>query len=387
MSNSIHTARWLSQIVDQGWDIHLFPSYDVGSVRPELTNVTVYHSFIGRLTHAHPSVKQKGIYVWSEFVALFFREITRRIYPHYRVIKLARLIKKLKPDIVHTLEMQGAGYLTMEAKKLLKGNLPPWIVTTWGSDIYYFGQFKDHAKKIRSLLKQCDYYHCECERDIKLAHKFGLKGISLPVLPDSGGFYLDKLAKVQQNIKPSNRKYIIVKGYHGWAGRALVALKALELCVEELRNFHIFIYSSDIVVRIAANKFKSQYKIPITIIPAGTEHDKMLKFFGQSRIAIGLSISDGISTMVLEAMAMGTFPIQSNTSCANEWIKDGQTGILVPPEDIKKISKAIKHALSDDPLVDNAAILNAKVVKSRLDQNKLSKEVVAIYDKIYKESK
>jgi hypothetical protein len=44
MSESIHTARWLSQLSDQGWDIHLFPSIDCGIVHPEILNITVHHS-------------------------------------------------------------------------------------------------------------------------------------------------------------------------------------------------------------------------------------------------------------------------------------------------------------------------------------------------------
>ena len=31
MADSVHTARWISQIDDQGWDIHLYPSIDCGT--------------------------------------------------------------------------------------------------------------------------------------------------------------------------------------------------------------------------------------------------------------------------------------------------------------------------------------------------------------------
>lgn len=48
MSDSIHTARWINQIADRGWDIRLFPSIDCGITHPELKNVHVYHSFYGK---------------------------------------------------------------------------------------------------------------------------------------------------------------------------------------------------------------------------------------------------------------------------------------------------------------------------------------------------
>lgn len=385
MSNSVHTARWLSQIADQGWDIHLYPSYDVGQLHPGLQNITVHQNYITHPVNHSNNVIQVGKDVRFEPLAFVLRLVTRKFFPKYYAIMLAKLIKEISPDLIHSLEMQGAGYLTLEAKKLLQGKFPKWIVTSWGSDMYYFGRFADHAKKINHLLTSCNYYHGECQRDVILAKKFGLTGTSLPVLPDSGGFDIKKIAKLRSDIKPSKRKNIMVKGYQGWAGRALTTLKALEECIEEIRGYRIIIYSSNLAVRIAAKKFYKKFHVPILIVPPKTKHDQMMSYFGQSRIAIGIGISDGISTMVLEAMAMGTFPIQSNTSCANEWIDNKKTGFLVPPDNISAIAAAIKKALSDDKLVNEASVLNYETVVKRLDQSKLNDEVVSIYKQIYEE--
>jgi glycosyltransferase involved in cell wall biosynthesis len=48
---------------------------------------------------------------------------------------------------------------------------------------------------------------------------------------------------------------------------------------------------------------------------------------------VGHSLSEGISTSMLEAMAMGAIPIQTCTSCADEWIINGEAGFLVEPND------------------------------------------------------
>jgi glycosyltransferase involved in cell wall biosynthesis len=42
---------------------------------------------------------------------------------------------------------------------------------------------------------------------------------------------------------------------------------------------------------------------------------------------------------------MGSFPIQSNTSCAYEWITHGVNGFLVKPDDLLGLAKCIKQAL------------------------------------------
>jgi glycosyltransferase involved in cell wall biosynthesis len=148
-----------------------------------------------------------------------------------------------------------------------------------------------------------------------------------------------------------------LKGYQGWAGRALVGLRAIELCADRLHGYRVAIYLANNEVRMAAELVSRETGIPIDIVPQSS-HDDILALHGRSRISIGLSISDAISTSLLEAMTMGSFPIQTNTSCAAEWLTDGEGGILVPPNDPEPIADAIRRGLGDDELVDHAAELN-----------------------------
>ncbi len=80
--------------------------------------------------------------------------------------------------------------------------------------------FLRHKEKIKEILEQCDYYSCECERDILLARKLGLKGKSTGP-PQCGGFDLEAVKEFRQPGPTSERRTILLKGYQGWAGRAL----------------------------------------------------------------------------------------------------------------------------------------------------------------------
>ena len=99
-------------------------------------------------------------------------------------------------------------------------------------------------------------------------------------------------------------------------------------------------------------------------------------------MVIALSISDGLPSSLVEAMALGAFPIHSSTSCASEWIAPGTTGILVSPEDPAEAAAALKTALSDDALVDSAADLNRRVVCEYLDANVIAPQAIAMYRSI-----
>ena len=389
MPNSIHTCRWVNQLADQGWDVHLYPSTD-GGIHPDLKNLTV-HQLIYRRPHGlSKTVKVRGLRWPSERYELvgrmamnsMVRMVLRVRSEDQPVHFLARTIRRIKPDIVHSLEIQHAGYMTYDARALLAGGLPTWIATNWGSDIFLFGRLPEHIARIRQVLAACDYYSCECERDVAMAREMGLRGDVLPVLPSTGGFDLVRGAELRQPGPPSARRLILLKGYQNWAGRALVGLRAMALAADALRGrYRLGVYLANNDVRIAAELLAQSAGIAVEQI-GRCSHDEMLRLFGQARVHIGLGISDAISTTLLEAMVMGALPIQSCTACADEWIVDGESGLIVPPEDPEPIAAAIRRAVSDDALVDRAAEMNAQVARERLDQEIIRPQVVAMYERI-----
>lgn len=382
MSDSIHTARWINQIAELGWEIHLFPSIDYGAAHNDLKNVTIYHSVYGTKKNRNPNVNYSGYPVFSNSVAWGIRLVMQLFFPYYRKKQLKQIISTIRPDIVHSMEFQSAGYLTLNAKNSFKETFPPWIATNWGSDIYYFSRFPDHNKKIKEILEQCDYYSCECDRDIVLAKKMGFAGKTLPVLPNTGGFNLPELKKIRQPGKTSNRRIILLKGYQGWAGRAMVGIRAIELCASELQDYQIVIFScnSNEVKRYASSVSKKT-GIPFTFLPP-SPHEEILKLFGKARVYIGLSITDAISTSLLESIVLGAFPIQSNTSCADEWIIDGESGFIVPPEDPEIIASALRKAIRDSDLVDNAVTINDETAKKKLDYWVIRENVIKFYTEL-----
>lgn len=385
MAHSVHTARWVKQISGQGWVIHLFPSKESKYLHPSLSNVIVHHLIYGGPRRT--DVIQKGIYVISTEIASVIKKICIRIYPNYRKLQLKSLINKIKPDIIHSLETQHAGYLVVNVLRKFNGKFPFWIHTNWGSDIYLYGRLQKHIPLIKNVLKNCNYYSCECNRDAKLARNYGYNGKILPIFPNAGGFDLTRAQLLRSQIKTSQRKMIMLKGDQSWSGRSLVGIRALERAKDILTNYELVIYSSrsSIDVEIAAELLANESNIHVKLLPKNTTHDEILTYHGMARISIGVSISDAISTSLLEAMVMGSFPIQSCTSAADEWITDGKTGILVPPEDPEIIEKAIRRALSDDDLVDNASDVNWQIAKERLDYCLLKKKAINFYNVVFEE--
>jgi glycosyltransferase involved in cell wall biosynthesis len=174
----------------------------------------------------------------------------------------------------------------------------------------------------------------------------------------------------------------MVKGYDHFAGRALVSLDVLAGMARELKGYEILVYSATGRTHRRVAELRAAGELDIRVLDWCT-HDRMLQYFGHARLYLGVSISDGISTSALDAMAMGAFPIQTNTSCCGEWFEDGSGGLLIAPDYPAGIATALRRALAEDALVDRAAELNAGVVRERLAVEVITPKVRDFYDQAF----
>ncbi|HWC27838.1 MAG TPA: glycosyltransferase, partial [Solirubrobacteraceae bacterium] len=387
MANSVHTARWIGQLDDEGWDVHLFPV----SHRPlhsDLRNVTVHTPVRRPRPDLDISVRQRGIRWPLPRGSVRLEWTLERMSWTNRAARLARAVSRLRPDIVHSLEMQHSAYLTLESRRLLGGeNFPPWIYSCWGSDVYYFGRQPDHVERVEAVLSACDYLTTDCERDRHLAAEHGFRGTFLGVFPGPGGFQIDRMRRMRCSPPASSRRVIALKGYHDdlWVGRALVALEAIHRLSASLTEYEVVIYSAEDNVRHAADYISRTTGLRLTVLPESPP-DEIVALMGRARIAIGVNISDGVPNSMLEAMIMGALPIQSDTISTQEWITDGENGLLVAPEDPDDVERALRRALVDDELVDRADRLNRRLTDERIAYPVVAPRVVEAYRRVLREA-
>ena len=330
MVDSIHVARWVSQFPADEYFFHIFPSTPNRRIHPLIQKQKTDHGNV----EIYPFGGRLSVPLWGMDLVLGNR---------IRSWFLQRLIRRVNPDFVHALEFQHGAYLADQA--LRSGNLKhKFIATNYGSDIYWFQQFPKHLEKIKSVLERADRYSAECERDVQLALGYGFKGRVLPVIPNAGGIP-EKYAQMEV-LPPSERKLILIKGYDGWVGRATLAVAALPLIKDQLEGFEIIFYSCNARTIRAIKKMSRASGIKVTAYPKkALSHDQMMHLFARALIYVGVSLSDGISTSMLEALAMGAYPVQTNTACTGEWIKGINYGTEITEADVATIVQSIYQAV------------------------------------------
>jgi glycosyltransferase involved in cell wall biosynthesis len=365
MLDSIHSARWLAQFREQDIDFLLFPSSPHRRVHPELEGLLSGSGAASfRLV---PLSRQFALPLWllDKFANNFFR-----------VSLLKAAIRKFRPSVVHSLELQNAGYVSLRALSAHRPRGLKFMVTNWGSDLFWFQRFPKHKAKLEKLLQLADVYSAECERDVVLARNLGFTGQAMPVIPNAGGFSEADLAIPL--LAPSERETIALKGYHGWVGRAKVSLEAVTEMSEELRGYKIIVYSANRSVLKLAKQVSKQTGLEIKAFGKGAmSHKQVLEMFAKSKIYVGLSESDGISTSMLEAMAMGAIPVQTSTACCDEWF--GDSGVAVQEITVPAVKTAIREGLK---LAENPANAekNLETIKARASAEMVKKIALTFYD-------
>ena len=369
MADSIHVARWIAQFEGLHVEFVLFPSGPNRRVHPGIADRI-------EAEQSWPRVSiPAGMEFWSFPLGLPDLVLDNRL----RAPLLKRILVSERFDYIHVLEFQHAGYLLERASRGVSLDSPV-IATNWGSDIFWFQQFPKHAAAIRRLLEMSDYYSSECVRDRDLAASLGFSGIYLPTNPNAGGIETNDFRIRAMRSPPSERRIIAIKGYDRFVGLAPMALEAIEQVSDLLQGYQIVMYSASRRMRRRVSRSAARTGLTMTAIePYGHSHSQMMELFLSARIYLGVSRSDGISTSLLESMTTGCFPVQTNTSCASEWITCGVSGAIIKDLTVDAVAEGLRRPLLDDQLVDSAMATNLAVVSDRLDTSRIRRDSLTFY--------
>ena len=372
MLDSVHLARWTSQFEGTDTAITIFPSRRFRKIHPDLVRQLEH----GSVSIANVLPKRfRSLLGYADF--LLYELKFSSYFGLSRITGLKRVIEESPYDFVHLIEFQHAGYLYMS---LNFDQNPKWktILTNLGSDIYYFAQFPEHRKKITQLLRTVDAYSAECLRDYKLAREFGFVGTELPLVPNAGGFSSD-VFEISQ-VPVIERQEIFLKGYGGEFGLPDVLLAVSEKILLEYPEYIINIVSvtPDVLQRVITLERNFPGRVNYWSTRQPIPHKQVLEMLGRSLIYFGFSKSDGISTTFLESLIMGCYPIQTSTSCANEWIAKGFMASSIEG-DISKLFPLIDSVLENKESLDSASKINLELAQELLGFEQIRRTSIVYY--------
>jgi colanic acid/amylovoran biosynthesis glycosyltransferase len=78
-------------------------------------------------------------------------------------------------------------------------------------------------------------------------------------------------------------------------------------------------------------------------------------------------LMDGVPVSLMEAMALGLPAVSTTVSGIPELVRDGRTGLAVPPRDVRALADALGRLLSDRGLADRLAAAGQELVRQEFD--------------------
>jgi glycosyltransferase involved in cell wall biosynthesis len=294
--------------------------------------------------------------------------------------RLRAVLDQVQPDLVHAMRIPYEGMLASIAVGAGLRPAPtavPLLLSVWGND------FTLHAPSTplmrwytRLALQGASALHTDCQRDVRLAQKWGFDA-SKPaiVLPGAGGVQPDlfypptTLVADPVIINPRGIRFYVNNAAF-FAAIPLVLRRqpqARFLCPAMADEPQALRWLD--ALHITKN---------VELLPLQTR-PQMAELFRRSRLAVSPTTHDGTPNTLLEAMACGCVPLAGDLESLREWITPGQNGLLVDPNDPQSIAQGILLALEDDALQQRASALNAALIAGRAEHGQVMRSTQAFY--------
>ena len=300
------------------------------------------------------TAKKKGI----EVVDL--PALVRRISPFNDIkafISIFRILRKSKPDIVHTHTSKG-GLIGRLAACMAR---VPIIIHTPHGHVFY-GHFGRSLSKIflhmEKLLGRITHHQialtpeeCNDYLSLRVSHPSNTSVIhsGVDVHRFRKGAKQRSRKRKELGIPPDST----VVGYVGW----LIPIKGVTYLLSAIAKVAER-YPKSLLVLVGKGDDKGEEEISLKeqVERAGLE-DKVRflgwrpdvdEIMGCFDIFVLPSLNEGMGRVLVEAMAAGLPIVASRVGGIPDLVKDGKNGLLVPSADATALAKAISALLEDD---------------------------------------
>ena len=286
------------------------------------------------------------------------------------------LIRQIQPDVVHALRIPNEGYLAAFSGH--KG----FIVSSWGSD------FIDTAKNsfinrmlTKITLKSAGCFFSDCQRDIGLAMKHGLKSeVSRFIFPGNGGVDTNIFYPQSKLCRTHSLLYCRGLSRVTCVETLIISYKMLQ---ESFNDVSLTIMSPLVTHSQFIELFDKHevHRANVNLLDfSGPE--KLSELMRSHSIFVSPMSSDGLPNSMLEAMSCGMVPVMSNLSSISEMITDNVNGFLFEASSYIELYTAVCSAFNK---LDSVFRLNnIQVIKDGYDYSYCMERVNVIYDQVSK---
>jgi glycosyltransferase involved in cell wall biosynthesis len=156
----------------------------------------------------------------------------------------------------------------------------------------------------------------------------------------------------------------------------------LEACQELLRNHPVrLVIVGDGPLRPALELFAAVSGVSHRVTFTGAQADVSGLISSFDVFALP-SVAEGMPIVLLEAMARGLPSVATTVGANSDVIRDGQSGLLVPPRDVRALRDALKSLVSSPDLRTKLGVAARQRIVSEFSLQRMSRDYEVLYERI-----
>lgn len=270
-------------------------------------------------------------------------------------------VRKLKPDIVHAVLESFAG-LALVLCVWIAPNAKRILTCQSTNTSLLVGEMHRCAHAVTVISKVL----------LERARKFGRDAILIP-----NGIYYSFIRDTVEANQRYPARILFVGRLEKMKGIDTL-LAAASILKENGNHFHLRIVGSGSQRESLETISKSLGLIDVVTFVGPKRYDEVAEEYAQAAIFCGLSRSEALGNVFLEAQAAGCAVVATDVGGIPDIVKDSVTGFLIPPNDAQTAANALGVLLKDNALRESfgeAGVENTK----KYDWS----EIAAKYQEVY----
>jgi glycosyltransferase involved in cell wall biosynthesis len=292
--------------------------------------------------------------------------------------RLSRLLKQLKPDVVHAHDPHGVAMAALALSMSTQLAKPP-LIASRRVDFHLRGSAMSRWK-----YRQVDCFICASEAIRKMLVADGVpaartvtvhEGIDLERVESAprANLHEDLFLPHQAPLVGNVAALVPHKGQRHF-------IEAAALVVRKVPDAR-FVIAGEGELRPALERQIKEHRLEKHVVLAGFRPD-VLSVHKAFDIFVMSSITEGLGTSLLDAMAAAKPIVATATGGIPEVVDDGVTGLLVTPRDDRAMADAIVRLLKDSDLRQRMGLAGLKRARERFSAERMLRDTLRVYQRV-----
>jgi L-malate glycosyltransferase len=292
--------------------------------------------------------------------------------------RLSRILKQLKPDIVHAHDPHGVAMAALALSMSTQLAKPP-LVASRRVDFHLRGNSLSRWK-----YRQVDCFICASDAIRQMIVADGVpdaRAVTVHEGIDVGRIDAAPPAKLHEELWLPHHAPLVGnvaalvphKGQRHLIDSAVLVLGQ----VPDAR----FVIAGEGELRPSLERQVKEHHLEKHVMLTGFRPD-VLSLHKAFDIFVMSSITEGLGTSLLDAMAAGKPVVATAVGGIPEVVVDGETGFLVAPRDHEAMAGAIVRLLTDEPLRRRMGEAGRARVRTRFSAERMVQQTLKVYQRV-----